>query len=180
MPKFAQSGSTDRLKPLPDAVISTCKRYRYFLQRRLSDNSKIMTFAMINPSTADAKNDDRTIKRCKEFAIREECGVLQVVNLFAWRDPDRDVLLKVSDPVGSENRKWIQEALNRHTPGSVMVCAWGDHKAIGDQDRVFLTWLAELGVNPFALKITKNGYPGHPLYVSGDAALVPYSGRETS
>ncbi len=170
-------GHSSRPKRLPDAVISTCKRYRYFLQRRLSDEPKIMTFAMINPSTADDKSDDRTINRCKEFATREGCGVLQVVNLFAWRAPNRDVLLTVPDPVGPENQKWVEEALQRHTPDSIVVCGWGSHKAIGDQDHVFMRWLAKLGVSPFALKITKYGYPGHPLYVSGDAALVPYSGR---
>jgi len=34
MPKFAQSGSTDRLKPLPDAVISTCKGLPHILTTR--------------------------------------------------------------------------------------------------------------------------------------------------
>src|SRR5262245_37402135 len=107
MPKIGQPSKS---KPLPDAVISTCKKYRYFLQRRLSECPQVMTFVMINPSTADDKVDDRTIRRCREFAIREGCGVLQVVNLFAWRDQDREVLLTVADPVGPENQKWVEEA----------------------------------------------------------------------
>ena len=47
---------------------------------------------MLNPSTADADHDDRTIGRCISFAKREGCGGLIVGNLFQLRATDPDEL----------------------------------------------------------------------------------------
>lgn len=69
------------------ATISECGRYRYRLTRRFADGP-CATFVMLNPSTADETIDDPTIRRCRNFAIREGCGGLVVVNLFAYRATD--------------------------------------------------------------------------------------------
>ena len=48
------------------AEISSCGRYRYFLGRSwegFRDERPVMIFAMLNPSTADDKEDDATITR---------------------------------------------------------------------------------------------------------------------
>ncbi len=46
-----------------DALISSCRKYRYHLERHWGD-AKPCLFIMLNPSTADERKDDRTIKRC--------------------------------------------------------------------------------------------------------------------
>jgi hypothetical protein len=59
--------------PLPStssAVISDCGRYRYLLTRQLDASPKVATFIMLNFSTADARQDDPTIRRCTGFAHR--------------------------------------------------------------------------------------------------------------
>src|SRR5689334_20041621 len=69
------------------AVLSPCGLYRYRLTRRWGDGPALL-FVMLNPSTADATEDDPTIRRCTGFAKREGMPAIEVVNLFAWRATD--------------------------------------------------------------------------------------------
>ena len=107
------------------AEFSACGRYRYWLERRWSADSPAV-FVMLNPSTADAKIDDPTIRRCMGFAKREGHGGLVVVNLFGWRSSDPRQLVLADDPVGPGNTRAIGEALlmGATTSGRV-ICAWG-------------------------------------------------------
>jgi hypothetical protein len=67
---------------------------------------------MLNPSTADGKEDDPTIRRCIGFAKSWGNGSLEVVNLFGFRATDPKELLEVKDPIGPENNIWIGLAAN--------------------------------------------------------------------
>lgn len=51
-----------------DAVISDDGRYRYLLWRCWDPNRATVTWIMLNPSTADALQDDPTIRRCISFS----------------------------------------------------------------------------------------------------------------
>ena len=62
---------------------------------------------MLNPSTADARNNDPTIRRCMSLAQGWGYGSLAVVNLFAFRATRPDVLKQAADPVGPRNNRWI-------------------------------------------------------------------------
>ena len=46
------------------AVLSPCGRYRYTLERAWAPNPRYLMWVMLNPSTADATQDDATIRRC--------------------------------------------------------------------------------------------------------------------
>lgn len=68
------------------AELSPCGTYRYTLTRQFRPNAPApMVFVMLNPSTADASQDDPTIRRCLGFADREGYGAILVVNLYALR-----------------------------------------------------------------------------------------------
>jgi hypothetical protein len=71
-----------------NAVLSDCGLYRYVLTRQVGPQNRIITFIMLNPSTADAVKNDQTIRKCIGFARLWECGRLVVVNLFAFRTTD--------------------------------------------------------------------------------------------
>lgn len=150
------------------AVLSDCGKYRYRLDRQWGDGPN-MTFVMLNPSTADATQDDPTIRRCIGFAKRYSCGSLTVVNLFAYRATEPDELLRCPvDVVGPGNFETLREVGQRSN--AIVVAAWGSHGAatplaVGNA-------LAALRRPLECLGVTKSGAPRHPLYVRGDAPLI--------
>lgn len=151
--------------------------YRYSLWRRWNADALMLTFVMLNPSTADAQDDDPTIRRCIGFARRGGYGGLVVVNLYALRSTDPKGLWKVEDPVGPLNNEVLSLVLRGNaTVGIPVVAAWG---ANARDDRV--KWLRR---QPGALclscyGVTNAGAPKHPLArgksrIPDDAALRPW------
>jgi hypothetical protein len=151
-----------------DATISSCGRFRYSLLRRWGEGSTAV-FVMLNPSTADASQDDPTIRRCVGFAKREGCGALVVVNLFAFRATSPAYIKAASDPVGPENDNYVMEALiDADGPA---IAAWGVHGSYRGRDKA-LRLLTDVPL--YCLSMTKAGAPGHPLYIRADAPLMPF------
>lgn len=153
------------------AVISDDQQYRYSLTRRWGAGPDA-TFIMLNPSTADASQDDPTIRRCIGFAKREGCASLTVVNLFAYRATDPRALLDVDDPRGPDNVLHIERAV---AGSSIAIAAWGSFLW---QNRKRLrppAFVLDLAVDLLCLGTTKDGEPRHPLYVRGDQPLVRWT-----
>ncbi len=146
-----------------EAVISPCNNYRYFLSRLISLDQKVLTFIMLNPSTADAVDDDPTIRRCIGFCDSLGYGTLQVVNLFAYRSTDPSELLTAEDPVGIENLEFVKNTVQK---SDMIICAWGTKGSIKNQNKVIINHLKNFDL--YALKITKGGHPSHPLYLKSD------------
>jgi hypothetical protein len=156
------------------ADLSPCGTYRYLLGRRVGDGHRTMLFVMLNPSTADAQTDDPTIRRCIGFARRERCGVLEVINLFAFRTTDPAALLAAEAPVGRANDHFTEEAVKR---AAFLVVAWGAvHRRLAwrVRDVRAALWYAlpsDGRRGPFCLGTTATGAPRHPLYVKSDQTL---------
>ena len=53
-----------------EAVISKCRKYRYSLSREWNKDKEKVLFIMLNPSKADDKIDDPTVKRCIKLDIQ--------------------------------------------------------------------------------------------------------------
>jgi hypothetical protein len=156
------------------ARISDCGRYRYWLARDwyIGDvTPDPLTWIMLNPSTADAAQDDATITRCMRRAAALGFNGIRVVNLFALRSTDPEELARAEDPVGPENDQAILEACH----GQRMVIAgWGTgYAALGDRATKVRHMLRELNVPLFALGLTKDRQPRHPLYVSYSTNPIP-------
>lgn len=152
-----------------DAVISDCGRYRYRLSRIWDHSLPLCVFIMLNPSTADAEQDDATIRRCRGFALREGFGGLVVVNLFAFRATDPKDLRSASDPVGPANDRYIIEA-TRDVDVRV-IAAWGVNGGLLDRDNAVQRMT---GPDLMCLGRTSRGAPRHPLYVKATQPLEPY------
>lgn len=146
--------------------------YRYRLSRRWAQGGTRAAFVMLNPSTADARRDDPTIRRCIGFAQRWGCAAVSVVNLFALRATHPPTLFAADDPVGPDNDRHIRRVC-RET--DVVVAAWGVHGARLGRDGAVLALLEGLELQ--CLGTTRGGHPLHPLYVRGDAPLVPVPRR---
>lgn len=147
--------------------------YRYSLTRQWAPHLPPMVFIMLNPSTADGKNDDPTILRCKKRALRDNrCGGLVVVNLFALRSTDPGALKRRADPVGPDNDAWVLGAAT--IPGAIVVAAWGANEYARWRALDVTAMLAGAGVRLRCLGVNKDGSPKHPLFVSALAPLIPY------
>lgn len=149
------------------AVFAEDRRHRYFLTRRWA-TGQVMSFVMLNPSTADETTNDPTLRRCIGFARAAGCGAVRVVNLYAWRASDPAALRTVPDPIGPSNNKWLVWAAAQAGP---LVAAWG---ARADRTRVAEV-LALIGSGDLlCLGLTANGQPRHPLYLPCTTPLRPF------
>jgi hypothetical protein len=149
------------------AILSACGLYRYRLTRRWADRPTC-GFIMLNPSTADASQDDPTIRRCIGFAKREHCGALIVVNLFAFRATKPAALLDAADPVGPNADHELLDAIAE--VDGPLIAAWGSWAYINPRAADIT---AMIGRHCVCLGKTIDGHPRHPLYVKGDAPLIP-------
>lgn len=152
------------------ATISKCQKYRYWLERVWAeDGTGFVNFVMLNPSTADAEQDDPTIRKCIGFAQRWGYMGMHVVNLFALRSTDPRMLYESSDPVGPENDAFLEAGF---VSAERTIVAWGKHGELNGRAEAVLKRFA--GKYPIqALKLNGDGSPRHPLYVPYGAVPVP-------
>lgn len=146
---------------LRSAQFSPCRNYRYVLWRWWDREKPYAMFIGLNPSTADEKTDDPTIRRCIDFASDWGYGGLCMTNLFALRATDPHVMMKHSEPVGFENDKYILELSKQ---AGIVIAAWGTKGAFQHRDDTVYAMVENIK----CLGLTKGGYPRHPLYLPKD------------
>ena len=152
------------------ARYSSCGLYRYRLWRSWSGGSGVLTWIMLNPSTADhLGNNDPTIERCERRARLWGFTRVEIVNLFALRSPDPRALKLAADPIGPENDGAILEAI---AGAGLILCGWGALGSRGGRDAAVLRLLED---RPLAcLGRTRAGAPVHPLYIPYDRIPTTY------
>lgn len=160
--------------PTSGAVLSACGTYRYRLWRVWDDCRPAMVWVMLNPSTADATEDDPTIRRCVGFAEREGFGGIDVLNVFALRATDPKELLTHPDPFGPDNETWLLGCRRRHMM-SHLVMGFGAILSKRLRPHYARAWCCVAGNDPHCFGVTKDGWPRHPLYLRADAPLVPWT-----
>lgn len=159
------------------AIISDCGRYRYRLDRPGTNNSTSTAIIMVNPSTADADQDDATIRKLRGFGERNEWGRLIVGNLFAYRATDVRDLKRIADPVGPDNDDHLRrifEDVDR------VIFAWGPLSKQPTYHRARWRRVAELASehnhHPLCIGApAKCGHPKHPLMLGYDNPLLSWS-----
>ncbi len=152
---------------LGTAVFSDCYSYRYTLDRHLpfcGDDIGRIAFLMLNPSTATSDNNDPTVAKCCTYASAAGGTFLTVVNIFAFRSTDPDVLKTVDDPIGPENDSYILNVVSQST---MTICAWGKHGRILKRGAQVVQRLIDNGLSErlYSLHLNGDGSPGHPLYL---------------
>jgi hypothetical protein len=157
------------------AIISPCGQYRYTLHRQIPSVLrwvKPCLFVMLNPSTADATQDDPTIRRCIGFAKREGCTSLTVVNVFALRATNPEVLAQHPNPFGPDNGMHLAGQILEHQQIGIIVAAWGAHPITSRFESVGVLKTALNNAGALCLGMTKDGSPRHPLYVKNNQPLI--------
>lgn len=152
------------------AIIDETGKYRYQLWRIWDESRPLVVFIMLNPSTADAEEDDPTIRRCMNYARSWGYGGIKVVNLFAYRATNPKELLKVVNPTGGSDN--IKHIINACKEASIIIAAWG---AMGkDLGETAYNWIIPLK-EVYCLGTTKYGCPKHPLYLKADLKPVKWA-----
>lgn len=166
------------------AIISDCGTYRFNLWRSVEPpmfepGLDDCLFVMNNPSTADASDDDPTIRRVKGFAASWGFSKVYVANTNPYRATDPKAAQVPPEDVLALNDQWIGK-LSRQVQW--VVAAWGGkaHTALAAR---------ALGVirrhRPVrAIALSKGGEPKHPLYLPRDAQpfvwLHQYTGEDSN
>ena len=153
------------------ATFSSCGFYRYSLTREIGSGSGVCNFVMLNPSTADAAEDDPTIRRCVGFSRAWGYAELVVTNLFAYRSTDPTALATAADPIGPDNDAALLKNASR---ADVVVCAWGCGGKLADRWKAVHQLLTGAGIPLTLLRLTKSGHPSHPLYLPGSLMPTPW------
>ena len=150
------------------AIFSPDKKYRYALWRIWDKSIPSVLFIGLNPSTAGNKSNDPTINKCIGFAKKWKYGGLYIVNLFAFRTSDPRDLLRILDPVGPDNDKWIKSHTKDH---KLIIATWGNYGSFMEKGREIYNEVPNL----YCLKINKTGQPAHPLYLGYDLKPKPFN-----
>ena len=157
------------IEPISTAIFSPCRGYRYTLTRTWDPERPPVAWIGLNPSTADEREDDPTIRRCMGFARSWGAGGIIMLNLFAYRSTDPRKLHTMGRDacVGRKNDKHLLRIAQQGHP---MVACWGTHGALHGRDREVASLLGFLRLR--CLGLTKDGHPKHPLYLAGDTKLM--------
>ncbi|HIK45861.1 MAG TPA: DUF1643 domain-containing protein [Leptolyngbyaceae cyanobacterium M65_K2018_010] len=142
--------------------------YRYHLGRHWQAQAPSLAILMLNPSQADHRRDDSTIRRCMCLAQSWGFGSIAVVNLFAYRTAYPRQLAMVADPIGPDNDRALLAAADQ---ADRLLLAWGNGGQLHQRHRQVLNLLAPYRDRWCAIALNRTGQPRHPLYVKADAPL---------
>lgn len=152
---------------LSGALITPCQRFRTRLWRIWGEGRRLVV-VMLNPSTADASANDRTIEWLIRWAKRNDYDGIEVMNVYDYR---------ATDPRDLKRAGWLMTPHNHSSIAAVAsacggraVCAWGAHARVEDVKNL----VRELDAKSIELtyfKMNASGSPSHPLYLPGDVSL---------
>ena len=149
------------------ATFSPCKRYRYRLSREWNSDLPLCAWWMLNPSRANAVDNDLTIIKICGFAKRWGFGGVVAVNMFGLVSTDPKLLRVTSDPIGPKNATNLSRILQDYPRMTRIVCAWGNLPwsfGVYSLWRHVDEWARKLKNDPrtVCLGRTKLGEPRHP------------------
>ncbi|MFL6672373.1 MAG: DUF1643 domain-containing protein [Massilia sp.] len=159
------------------ATLSRCGAYRYRLWREWDAAKPRLLLIMLNPSLADHQRDDHTITKSIAIARHLGCGRLDVGNLAAFRSPHPAELKRAADPIGRNNNRHLSGML---AEADLVICAWGAHgAALPGRVQAVARLIRRAGVATYALKLTNDGHPSHPLargkgFIPVDVQPIPF------
>lgn len=146
-----------------EAEFSIDKKERYSLKREWDKSKNKILYIMLNPSLADDKNDDPTIRRLINFTKKFNYGGFLVGNIFTTITPNPKELDK-SKGMSDKNFEELIKLINKVDQ---IVYAWGS--SIEEPQL-----LKKLVLNPKCFGKNLNGTPKHPLYVPSQTKLINF------
>lgn len=152
-----------------EAYLSPDRVYRYWLLRVWDDSLPINCICGVNPSTADEKENDPTIRKDIGFSERQGFGGLLKLNISAFRSTDPKPAHRA--PIGEENTPAHLRKYFEHFGAKQFTAAWG-------KNGNYFARQAEAIIREFpeALCFGKNpdGTPRHTLMLPYSTQLVRF------
>ena len=145
------------------AEFSIDKKEWYSLKREWDKSKNKILYIMLNPSLADDKNDDPTIRRLISFTKKYNYGGFLVGNIFTTITPNPKEIDK-SKGISDKNFEKLLKLINKVDQ---IVYAWGDNI---EEPQL----LKELVLNPKCFGKNLNGSPKHPLYLPSETKLINF------
>ena len=145
------------------AEFSIDKKERYSLKREWDKSKNKILYIMLNPSLADDKNDDPTIRRLINFTKKFNYGGFLVGNIFTTITPNPKELDK-SKGMSDKNFEELIKLINKVDQ---IVYAWGS--SIEEPQL-----LKKLVLSPKCFGKNFNGTPKHPLYLPSQTKLINF------
>lgn len=153
-----------KLEDMSGATFSPCRQYRYALWRRWAEGPAL-NMICLNPSTAAETDNDPTVTRQIKRAQMLGYPGFVMTNIFGWRSTDPSVLPGLADPIGPDNDLHI---LREATAAGLVICAWGGWGKINTRGNRVANMLRVHKVKLHTLRMSNEGIPGYPLYLSYD------------
>jgi hypothetical protein len=168
LPELGAAPASHDPSPLAGrAAFSACGQYRWWLARIWVPRAPRLLFLGLNPSRADGRRDDPTLRRLVRSAQDWGYGGVEVLNLFARVSPSPAALRRCEDPVGGRCDAWIRRrlgGLTHHGAPVTLWLGWGNGGSWRGRDAAVLGLLAGAGWSALCLGRTRSGHPRHPLY----------------
>ena len=146
-----------------EAKFCNTKQNRYFLKREWDNSKGLLLYIMLNPSVADEKKDDPTIRRLISFTKKFNYGGFLVGNIFTTITPNPKELDK-SKGMSDKNFEELIKLINKVDQ---IVYAWGSSV---EEPQL----LKKLVLGPKCFGKNLNGTPKHPLYLPKNSKLESF------
>ena len=128
---------------------------RYSLSRIWENKLPKVLFIMLNPSIANSKKNDPTIRKIISYSKSWGFGGVYVGNIYSNISPyPKDIrLIKFH-----REKKNIESIKKMKEKTELTVFSWGNNEKTPN-------WLKATIKNPYYIELSKNGIPKHPLYL---------------
>jgi hypothetical protein len=154
------------------AIFSDDHKHRYVLTRIWDESKPLCCFVMLNPSIADDKIDDPTIRRCITFATNWRYGGFYIINIYSYITSNPKNIIE-DEKSKHDNICFHRDIMNMKNI-RLFVFAWGINKIDKEVVNILINYLKYCGLQPYCIKQNKNGSPAHPLYLKSDLKPILY------
>ena len=122
-----------------------------------------MLFVLNNPSKADAKIDDPTVRRGWAFTRAWDYHRMIFANVNPYRSTDPKSALIPPENILAENDTHLRFAA---AEADLIICAWGTKANPQLAARAFRVLYLQKPLH--VIELSKDGIPKHPLYLKRD------------
>jgi hypothetical protein len=157
-----------------EAFLSECRAFRYWLTRIWDRQLPLLAVIGVNPSTADERKDDATIRKDMGFAQRLGYGGILKLNVGAFRSTDPVNWRKATDPIGPLNTAGHLRGYADEFGVKRVVAAWGRN---GKYAAAQCAAICEAFPELWCWGRNDDGTPRHPLMLPYWTELVRFEER---